>query len=334
MHWNQIKFAPNDETEFNKFIFENPLEGYNEHFKHGLKLNLPPGFEFSKATPEEFEKIFDFINRFYTGVKYDKTALNMLKDLGDEMEFYVIKYKNTICATQSVEYIEILNDGERIPAAFADMLVIHPNYRGKFLVNIMMATTCREFFKHGAKCEIMTSHRDLGFKAFTAKEIYNLPLVPSVFGKPYEIKNLNDLPKVRPATVEELNKINEIRYKLQHIYSPRRLEMIERNKLSLTDDSGKNLILFNVFYNVAELFNIKTAIILDIVRGENFKKFFKSCLNELKTAYGIELISVQNGDFNDIISAFNFTKSDSVMRYYCLNYLPKVKKNEATLVFR
>ena len=354
MHYNQNPLAWSEGKEFNKLFYNEDLKNYAENYlKENAVLTLPENFRFVKfsfkderennkedLTPEE---VLNFWNNYYTnkiGTKtlHDKHNLKFWEESRDS-EIYGVKFKNTLIATQTIEYLDLILNGETFKSVYGDFLVVHPKFRGKFLVNVLQIHTFYEIVKNSdVKIEWWASHRENICPAFTKKTLYTLPLTdtPKKFGlvinDPITLRENDGKYFIRKPTVEEITALNTPRYKLQYKYSTERLTALINHELCFTD--GENIVIFTYFSNVFEFVPIKTAVLIDFIKAnDNFYKFFRRVIYELKTKEKIELITLSGKNRQEIINKFNFERN-SEMYLYAINIFPKVKQEEIQLNIR
>lgn len=351
MHFADNPFSPKYNAEKDKIIHDDLISEFNKVFSNpSMCVNkLPKDYKFCELSLlSDGEEILKFINMHYYNDKYssarimyDKSTIQFLAESGEAIP-YAIKYKNMLIALQIIEYVNINYANDEIPSAHADFLIIHPKFRKTFLVNVFTALVYGKTIEHGSKLEFWGSHTDLHFKHYLTKHLYNLSLdiKPCLLNMcrnevSSSIKNIDINYHIHKPSIDEIRKLNTKRYKLQYIYSEKRLESLLNNNNCFSD--GENLAIFTVFFNVMnDNVPVKTAVLTDYISPNSnisFRKFFKHVLNELRTKYGVELVTIINGDSDDIISFFNFEKNCD-MFYYMMNMLPNVKRHEVMMNFR
>ena len=347
MHFADNPFAPNDSSASNEFIHDDIVAEVNRVFNDRSKCvnTLPDGYSFHELSFETDGKdILAFINRHYsstnssTGLLYDDSMISFLRDTHEAVP-YVIKYRDIIIALQVIEYVSIRKDDEVIPSAHADFLIVHPKFRKSFLANVFTAMVYSKVAERGRKVEFFSSHTELHFKSYATKNLCNLPISPLPKNlrlcrrEQFVAKNLDKMVHIRLPTITEMNRLNDSRYKMQLVYSTDRLQSLLDHAICLTD--GSNIAVFVPFFNTINSVPVKTVIMSDFIAkdDQSFRKFFRHVIAELRQQYCVDMITIINTNSDDIISFFNFEKN-SVMHYYMMNMLPKIKRNEFMLTLR
>ncbi len=340
MHFAENPFAPHEDAPYNALLHENPLELTESLIKeHPGLFALPPHCTFEEISIKDNSKeIMDFINTQWDSRNYRlqmrEDNINYFLERGDCTAF-VVRFKCFIVALQLVEFVDININGTIYRTGFTDYYLIHPKFRKGGLANVFMALVFREILKRKGKIEIWNTYADIDSRFYEKIPIYNLALTNTpltlrmCLGKRiYEPRKITKK-TIREPTIEEMEIYNEIRYKMQLLYTPEMFKAILRHGKAYTD--GKSHVMFMFNYGNVKNITIKIASMTNWVNLT--KEFFREVIEDLRKD-GVEIILVaNNGTINDIIFSFDFTKINACYRY-SLNILPKMKREEIMMNIR
>ena len=340
MHFADIPFAPHEDSPYNVLLHENPLELTESLIEKRPELiALPPHCTFEEISIKDHKmEILNFINSYWKKDNYRlqmaEDELNYLIESNNALAF-VIRYKSLIVAFKTVEMIDVNINGTVYRAGFADKQIIHPKFRKTGLANIFMAMIFREILRHGGKIELFTTYSELNSRYYDKTPLYNIALTKTPLmmnmssGKHvYEPKKVINK-TIREPTIDEMEIYNEIRYKMQLLYTPDMFKAILKYGKAYTD--GKSHIMVMFIYDNVDNVTVKTASITNWVNLT--KEFLREVIEDLREN-GVEIVAIaNNGTINDIIFAFDFTKVNEYYQY-SINILPKMKKKDIMMNIR
>ena len=342
LHFVDNPFGVHPDTPKNKLLFENPLERYNQLItSDGFTIDLPDNdyewCEIDLSNESQRKSLNEFINKFYfcTGSSARFSYIVDFMNDTHDAKFFVIKWKTCIIACFSIEIVDIFINEDRYKAFNGDFAIIHPKFRNKNLMNILMTRVFGEGVKNGCQMEFMQTHTNINNEPYLKRNVWNLsistlPRMCNVTNKNEFISKIKKRVKLHELTLDEMREFNTRRYDVQVYFSDDRLEAMRKWYDCLGDDNGNKIILIP-FDNVIDNVGIKTMLIMDIIIKSNGMVFVNECLKKCKKD-GVDLVTVIEDSW-DLIKWFSFEKN-CVMNQHMLNYYPEVENKKINLTFR